>query len=77
MDDWRLFPSVIAPTLMMLLVFVLSLDMTMARTFMADASEDKRARLRMVIRFESIMLLLMLLAWFPFIGKVLDLLPLD
>jgi hypothetical protein len=77
MHDWRIFPSVIAPALMMILVFALTLDITMARTFMTDANEDKRGRLRTAIRFEAFLLLLMLLAWLPFVLKVLDLSPFD
>jgi hypothetical protein len=75
MHDWRLFPSVIAPTMMMMLVFTLPLDMTMARIFMADAQAQERERFRSIIRFEALMLILMLLAWVPFMFRVLDFSP--
>lgn len=75
MHDWRLFPSVIAPTIMMMLVFALPLDITMARIFMADAESNERGRLRAVIRFDVFLLALMLLAWTPFMLKVLDFSP--
>ena len=75
MHDWRLFPSVIAPTMMMMLVFTLPLDMTMARIFMSDAEPPEKERLAMIIRFEALMLILMLLAWIPFMFRVLDFSP--
>lgn len=75
MHDWRLFPSVIAPTIMMMLVFTLPLDITMARIFMSDADAKERDRLRLIIRLEAIMLLLMVLAWIPFMFRVLDFSP--
>jgi hypothetical protein len=72
MHDWRLFPSVIAPTLMMMLVFTLPLDITMAFVFMSDASELEKERLQMIVRFETILLVLMILSWIPFMFLVLD-----
>ena len=75
MHDWRLFPSVIAPTIMMMLVFTLPLDITMSCIFMSDADAPERARLRSIIRFEAILLGLMLLAWIPFMLRVLDFSP--
>ena len=74
MHDWRLFPSVIALTMMML-IFTLPLDMTMARIFMSDAEPPEKERLAMIIRFEALMLILMLLAWIPFMFRVLDFSP--
>jgi L-lactate permease len=71
--DWRLFPSVIAPAVMMILVFVLPLDMMMAKVFMVDAADDERGRLRVIVRFELFQLILVALAWSPFVLKVLDL----
>lgn len=75
LHDWRLFPSVIAPSVMIILLFVLPLDMTMARIFMGDAEDDERARLRAIVRLEFLELVLMLLAWSPFMLKVLDFSP--
>lgn len=77
MHDWRLLPSVVAPSLMMMLVFALPLDMTMARIFMADADAGERERLRFVIRLEAVAYLVMLAAWTPFMFRVLDFSPLS
>ena len=70
--DWRLIPGVIAPTVMMMLVFALPLDMTMAKVFMSDASAAERERLRFAIRVEGCALVAMLAAWTPFVVRVLD-----
>ncbi len=75
MHDWRLVPSVIAPSVMMMLVFALPLDMTMARIFMADADDGERARLGFVIRLEAVVYVAMLAAWTPFLVGVLEISP--
>ena len=75
MHDWRLLPSVIAPTVMMMLVFALPLDITMAAVFMADAEARERKRLKFAIRVDVIALLAMCLAWAPFMAGVLDFSP--
>lgn len=74
--DWRLLPTVIAPTVMVMLLFAIPLDITMARIFMSDASSVERARLAFAIRVEMIALVVMVLAWIPFIHDVLDFTPL-
>lgn len=63
---WALWPAVIAPALMPILVFVLPLDMTMSRLIMADREPAARGRYRIIIRVELALLALMLLAWTPF-----------
>ncbi|MGE0485381.1 MAG: hypothetical protein AB7Q81_14660 [Gammaproteobacteria bacterium] len=75
--DWRLLPSVIAPTVLMMLVFAVPLDITMARVFMADADAAERARLRFAIRVECVIYVAMLAAWTPFMLEVLELNPFD
>ena len=69
--DWRIVYSVIAPTITMMLVFAVPLDVTMARVFMSGASDCERKRLRKIIRIESSAYLLMILAWSPFFLTVL------
>ena len=75
MHDWRLLTSVIAPTVMMMLVFAIPLDITMGRVFMADAGAEERARLKFAIRADVVALFAMCLAWAPFMLKVLDFSP--
>ena len=66
-SGWRLFPTVIAPAFMLLLLFVLPLDVTMARVFMSGATPEQRARYRWVIRIDIALFLLLLAAWGPII----------
>ena len=75
--DWRFVPTVLAPTFMLLFVFVLPLDMMMAWVYMQDRAEADQRRYRFIIRVEALLLALMSLAWLPFVLQVLDLWPLD
>ena len=75
LHDWRLFPGVIAPAIMMMLVFALPLDMTMSRIFMLDAEPTEVRRLRTIVRTEIVLLLVMVVFWLPFMLKVLDFTP--
>lgn len=68
--DWRLWPSVVAPAVMMVLVFVLLLDIVMSRVFMADADPHERARLSFASRVEAVILIVLLGAWTPFFLQV-------
>lgn len=77
LHDWRLVPSVIAPSIMMMLVFALPLDITMACIFRVDAAPAEKQRLGTVIRIEAVVYIAMLLAWTPFIVKVVDFSPLQ
>ncbi len=65
-DDWRILPTVIAPTLMLMLIFVLPLDMTMSKIFMSDADPGKKSILGMAIKIDLILFMLLILGWIPF-----------
>lgn len=56
---------------MAIVLFVLPLDMTMARIFMSGESHDDRLRLRKIIQIEGLLFILLLLAWVPFFMKIL------
>jgi hypothetical protein len=71
LDSWRLLPSVVAPSLMLILIFVLPLDMTMARIFMSGAATSSRLRLRRIIFVEGALFIALVLAWIPFFRSVL------
>jgi hypothetical protein len=75
--DWRFLPSVLGPTLMLLLFFVLPLDMTMSWVFMQDRDDADRRRYRLIIGTEALLFAAMVLAWLPFTLTVLDFWPLD
>ena len=72
LHGWRLLPSVVAPSVMMMLVFAIPLDITMARIFMADADAAEMRRLKFIIRTEIAVYLVLIGAWLPFIARVLD-----
>lgn len=75
LHDWRLLPSVIAPSLMLILAFVLPLEIVMSSIFMTDADPEKKDRLASAIKAESILFVVMIAAWTPFMFKVLELWP--
>ena len=73
MHDWRLFPNVIAPSIAMMVFFVFPLDMTMAAIFRSSTeADDERKRLSFAIKMDCLFYLLLIIAWLPFMLKVLD-----
>lgn len=75
--DWRLLPTVIAPSVMMMLVFAIPLDVCMAKIFMSDADDGEVARLARAIRVELVVLAALVLSWLPFMLKLMDFWPFD
>lgn len=73
--DWRLLPTVIAPTIMVMLLFAIPLDICMARIFMSDSSGNEQARLKRAITIEIAVLGALALAWSPFMLKLMDIWP--
>jgi len=74
---WAIVPTVIGPTVMMIVVFVLPLDIVMSRVFMIDCEPAGRRRFRRIITTELVALIAVVGAWLPFIVGVLDFNPLD
>ncbi|MGR8948466.1 MAG: hypothetical protein ACU84Q_10490 [Gammaproteobacteria bacterium] len=73
MHSWRLFPNVIAPSLAMMVFFVLPLDITMSCIFKSSSeSAAERERLAFAIKIDALVFALLLLAWLPFMLRVLD-----
>ena len=69
--DWRIVTSVVAPALMVIMVFVLLLDFTMTRVFAIDAPPAERADLHRASRLDLWALLVLVVAWTPFILNLL------
>ena len=67
---WPLVRSVITPTLFVIMVFVLPLDITMTLVFMSDRQGPERRRLRLIARTEAILLIVMLAAWMPLVMRL-------
>ena len=68
-----LVTTLIAPVAYVIFVFVLPLDIVMAMVFMSGADEERRAALKRAIMIEAILFVLMVLAWMPFLLKLLRL----
>ena len=71
MHDWRIVPSVLAPSIMMMLVFAIPLEMTMTRIFITNAEPSEKRRLQRILKLEAIVYLLLIVSWTPFFIKVL------
>lgn len=71
-SGFALFTSVVAPAFYVIMLFVIPLDITMSRVFMNDADGEERLRYRFIIRLEVALMALMLVAWLPFIVKLLN-----
>ena len=68
---WPLVRSVIAPTLFVIMAFVLPLDITMTLVFMSDRQGPERRRLRLIAQTEAVLLIAMLAAWTPLLMRLL------
>jgi len=70
-EGFSLITTLVAPVAYAVFVFVLPLDMMMTRIFMSDATDAKRAALRRVLITEAALLAVLVLAWLPFVLKLL------
>ena len=68
---WPLVRSVIAPTLFVIMAFVLPLDLAMTLVFMSDRQGPERRRLRIIALAESALFIVMLAAWAPLLMRLL------
>ena len=68
---WALVRSVIAPTMFVIMAFVLPLDITMTLVFMSDRQGAERRRLRLIAQTEAVLLVVMLVAWLPLVMRLL------
>lgn len=68
---WPLVRNVIAPTLFVIMAFVLPLDITMTLIFMSDRQGPERRRLLRIAQTEIVLLVAMLVAWMPLILRLL------
>ena len=68
---WPLVRSVIAPTLFVIMAFVLPLDITMTLVFMSDRHGEERHRLRRIAQAETVLLIAMIVAWIPLLIRLI------
>jgi hypothetical protein len=69
----KLYTTLLAPTLYVVVAFVLPLDMMMTLLFRAEAKDDavRRGQLNRVLITEALLLVAMLLSWLPFVLELL------
>jgi len=67
---WQFVPTVLAPVLAPIMLFVLPLEMTMSRLFMADEGEAGKQRYRRIIRIELFGFALLVLSWLPYLVRL-------
>ncbi|MDP6184436.1 MAG: hypothetical protein QF609_11530 [Gammaproteobacteria bacterium] len=65
-DNWRAVPTIVAPTLVPILFFVLALDTMMSFIFRADAKAVAAARYNAVVTINLVVVCLLVLSWSPF-----------
>ena len=70
--SWKILPTVITPTLMLILAFVLPLDMTMAMVFMTDTVGEQRRHLKSVLKLEAGLTAVLFIAWVPFFLRLFE-----
>ena len=74
---WALVPTVLGPTVMMIVLFVLPLDMMMSAIFMVDTDSAGKRKFKRIILIEMGALLSLLAVWLPFMIRILDMNPFD
>lgn len=71
LTGWPLVRGIIAPTLFVIMAFVLPLDITMSLVFMSDRHGPERRRLLRIAQTEAVLLAAMLVAWIPLVIRLL------
>lgn len=71
LSGWGAVVGIVAPSLTVIMLFVLPLDMMMSRIFMSDAEGAQRLRYRRILWLELFLFLALLVAWGPFIANLL------
>jgi hypothetical protein len=71
-DGWLALPTIIAPSLVPILFFLLLLDMIMSRVFMSNLEETGKKRFRYILMSHTVTLLVLIAAWLPFMLALLE-----
>ncbi len=67
---WPIITSIVAPSLAVMIVFTLILDLVMNSIFRIDSSAHEKDRLLMIIKVECSCLLILVLCWAPFVNQL-------
>ena len=70
-DFPQIVPSLLVPTLVPMLFFVILLDMLMTRVFMIETSAATRRRFKNILWLECGLLVVLTAAWWPFFSRLL------
>lgn len=66
MEGWRMFPTLIVPTLAPLVFLVLMLDALMARVHMTSVQGEALARYRRIVTVDLLLGLIVVVYWAPY-----------
>lgn len=70
MQGWKLITTVIFPVMVPMYFFILPLDMTMCFILMQEKPAEVKSHYKRIIWLESALMLLLLLAWLPFVMRL-------
>ena len=68
----RIWPTLLAAPVALMMAFVVLLDMLMTRIYMSDKAGAERARYRRILAAEAVAFALLVLAWIPFFAPLLE-----
>lgn len=72
MHGWKLITTVIFPVMVPMFFFILPLDMTMCLIMMQEKPDAIKKRYRQIIWLELALMVVLLLAWLPFVIRLLS-----
>ncbi len=70
-SGWALYPTVIAPALVPMFLFIMPLDMTMCAVYMSGNDDVGKRRYRSIIWIDLILLAVLISVWLPFFVRLL------
>jgi hypothetical protein len=70
-SGWGVVVGTVAPSMTMIMLFALPLDMMMSRIFMTDTEGAERLRYRRILWLELFLMIALILAWRSFIASLL------
>jgi hypothetical protein len=71
-DGWQAVPTLIAPSLVPIMFFVLCLDIMMSLIYSIDETQDGKRRYKIIITVHLLSLVVMILCWIPFFDALLS-----
>lgn len=69
---WRIIPVYVAPTLVVILIWLLLFDLLMSRVLMSEKPPEARGQYRLALRLDGALLFALLAFWGPFFYALLE-----